>query len=202
MPRCRSRRASARWAGWSRTASCARSASPEAGPNTIRRAQAVHPIAALQTEYSLLERDPERELLAVTRELGITFVAYGPLSRGLLTGRIRAEGDLAEGDWRRMVPRFQGENLRRNLERVRALEELADAKGATPASLALAWVLAQGDDLIPLVGMGRPEHVDRALEALAVELTDEDLATLAEAFPIGAAAGERYPEGMTDSLGR
>jgi aryl-alcohol dehydrogenase-like predicted oxidoreductase len=174
----------------------------EAGPATIRRAQAVHPIAALQTEYSLLERDPEAELLPLTRELGIAFVAYSPLSRGLLTGRIRSEDDLDPQDWRRMVPRFQGEHLARNVALLGPLERIAAAHGATPAAVAVAWLLARDDTVIPLVGMGRPASVDRALEAFAVDLTDEDMEALDAAFPPGAASGERYPEGMTEALGR
>jgi len=174
----------------------------EAGPDTIRRAHAVHPIAALQTEYNLFHREPEELLFPVTRGLGITFVAYSPLSRGLLTGRIRSEDDLAPDDWRRQVPRFQGENLARNVALLAPLEEIAARHGFSPSSVALAWVLAQGDDLIPLVGIGRPQNVDRNLEALDVVLDADDLARLGEAFPPGAAAGARYPEGMMDALGR
>lgn len=173
----------------------------EAGPRTIRRAHAVHPVAALQTEYSLFHRDPEAELLPVTRELGIAYVAYSPLSRGLLTGRIRTEDDLDPDDWRRQVPRFQGENLARNVAALSPLEAMAAAKGTTAASLAVAWVLAKGDDLIPLVGMGRTSSVDRALEALDVALTDADVAALDAAFPAGVAAGTRYPEAMMGALG-
>lgn len=174
----------------------------EAGPATIRRAHATHPIAALQTEYSLLQRDPERDLFPVTRALGITFVAYSPLHRGLLTGKIRTPADLAPGDWRSRVPRFQAENLAANVARLRPLEAMAAKKGVAPASIALAWILRQGDDLIPLVGMGRPEHVERNLEACRVSLDASDMAILDAAFPIGCAAGLRYPEGMVASLGR
>lgn len=174
----------------------------EAGPETIRRAHATHPIAALQTEYSLLQRDPERDLFPVTRALGITFVAYSPLHRGLLTGKIRTPADLAAGDWRSQVPRFQGENLAANVARLKPLEELAAKKGVATASVALAWILRRGDDLVPLVGMGRPENVDRNLEAVRVALDDADMAALDAAFPIGCAAGLRYPESMTSSLGR
>lgn len=174
----------------------------EAGAQTIRRAHAVHPIAALQTEYSLIERAPETELLDVTRELGIAFVAYSPLSRGLLTGRIRREDDLAPDDWRRAVPRFQGENLARNVALLGPLEEMARSKDSTPAAVALAWLLTRGPDVVPLVGMGRPASVDRALECLQVELTPEDLDDLDAAFPVGAAAGARYPEEMMSALGR
>lgn len=174
----------------------------EAGPETIRRAHAEHPVAALQTEYSLLERGPEDGILETTRELGIAFVAYSPLSRGLLTGRIRSEADLDEDDWRRAVPRFQGDNLARNVALLGPLEELARERDSTPAAVALAWLLSRGNDVIPLVGMGRPQNVDRALECLEVELTADDLETLDEAFPRGAAAGDRYPAGMMDALGR
>lgn len=174
----------------------------EAGPDTIRRAHAVHPVAALQTEYSLFHRDPERDLLPVTRELGIAYVAYSPLSRGLLTGRIRGEDDLDAGDWRRQVPRFQGANLAHNVALLAPLEEMARAKGVSTATLALAWVLAQGADIIPLVGMGRPSSVDRAVEAADVTLSADDLAALDAAFPIGVVAGARYPEAYMPSLGR
>lgn len=174
----------------------------EAGPGTIRRAHAVHPIAALQTEYSLLQREPERELFALTRSLGMTFVAYSPLHRGLLTGKIRTEADLPAGDWRASVPRFQGENLAANVARLKPLEELAARKGVAVASVALAWILRQGKDLVPLVGMGRPEHVDRNLEAMRVSLDEADLAALDAAFPIGCAKGDRYPDKAMVALGR
>lgn len=174
----------------------------EAGPGTIRRAHRVHPVAALQTEYSLLEREPERSLFAVTRELGITFVAYSPLCRGLLTGRIRTPADLDPGDWRATVPRFQGENLAANVARLAALESIAAEKGVAMASVALAWLLHQGGDVVPLVGMGRPENVDRNLEATRVRLDDRDLARLDAAFPVGCAAGARYPEAAMAALGR
>jgi aryl-alcohol dehydrogenase-like predicted oxidoreductase len=174
----------------------------EAGAGTIRRAHAVHPIAALQTEYSLLQREPERDLFPVTRALGITFVAYSPLHRGLLTGSIRSAADLPPGDWRGLVPRFQGENLAANVARLKPLEEMAQKKGVAVASVALAWILRQGADLVPLVGMGRPENVDRNLEALRVTLDEADLAALDAAFPIGCAAGDRYPAGAMGALGR
>ena len=174
----------------------------EAGPDTIRRAHATHPIAALQTEYSLLQRDPENDLLPVTRSLGITFVAYSPLHRGLLTGKIRTPADLQAGDWRSQVPRFQGANLAANVARLGPLEEMAAKKGVAPSSLALAWILRKGDDLVPLVGMGRPQNVERNLEALRVPLDAADVAALDVAFPISCAAGLRYPESMMGSLGR
>lgn len=174
----------------------------EAGPETIRRAHATHPIAALQTEYSLLQREAERDILPVTRALGITFVAYSPLHRGLLTGKIRTPADLPAGDWRGQVPRFQGANLAANVARLAPLEALAARKGVSMASVALAWILRMGEDLIPLVGMGRPEHVDRNLEATRVQLDDADMAALDAAFPVGCAAGLRYPEAAMAALGR
>jgi len=174
----------------------------EAGPGTIRRAHAVHPIAALQTEYSLLQRDPERDLFPLTRSLGITFVAYSPLHRGLLTGKIRKATDLPTGDWRGSVPRFQGENLAANVARLKPLEEMAAKMGVAVASVALAWILHQGKDLVPLVGMGRAENVDRNLEAMRVSLGEADLAVLDAAFPIGCATGNRYPDQAMVSVGR
>ena len=173
----------------------------EAGPETIRRAHAVHPIAALQSEFSLLSREPERDLLPVTRELGIAYVAYSPLSRGLLAGRIRSLDDLAPDDWRRQVPRFQGENLARNLAVTARLSEIAAARGVDVASLAIAWLLARGDDVIPLVGTSRADRVDRNLEALTIALSAEDLAEIDAAAPIGAASGERYPTAHMPRLG-
>ncbi len=162
----------------------------EAAPETIRRAHAVHPITALQTEYSLWTRDPEAEILPTVRELGIGFVAYSPLGRGFLTGRFRSPDDLAENDWRRNNPRFQGENFQRNLELVGHVKELAEAKGVTAAQLAVAWVLAQGQDLVPIPGTTSAERVEENVGALEVELSDEDLRSLDD---IGVAAGGRYP---------
>ena len=173
----------------------------EAGPATIRRAHAVHPIAALQSEYSLLQREPEREVLPVLRELGIAYVAYSPLSRGLLTGRIRTPDDLAPDDWRRQVPRFQGENLARNLTVVAALAEIAAARGVDLATLSLAWLLAQGDDIVPLVGTSRSDHVAANLAALELILSPDDLAAIDAAAPVGAAAGNRYPDSYMPRLG-
>jgi aryl-alcohol dehydrogenase-like predicted oxidoreductase len=174
----------------------------EAGVDTIRRAHAVHPLTALQTEYSLLYREPELAHLPLLRELGIAFVSYSPLARGLLTGRIRSTDDLAPGDWRREVPRFQGDNLARNLELIGPVEALARERGVEPASIALAWLLAQGDDIIPLVGMGRVASVERNLEALGVTLLPDEVAALDAALPVGAAAGHRYPPAHLDSLDR
>jgi aryl-alcohol dehydrogenase-like predicted oxidoreductase len=166
----------------------------EAAPDTIRRAHAVHPITALQTEYSLWSRDPEDELLPLVRELGIGFVAYSPLGRGFLTGAIRRFEDLAADDYRRTSPRFQGENFQRNLDLVARIGELAAEKGCTPAQLALAWLLARGDDVVPIPGTKRRERLDENLGALEVTLSPADLARIDEVAPRGAAAGTRYAE--------
>jgi len=164
----------------------------EAGPQTIRRAHAVHPISALQTEYSLWTRDPEDGILPVVRELGIGFVAYSPLGRGFLTGRITRYEDLALDDFRRYSPRFQGENFQKNLDLVVRVEAIAKAKGVTAGQLALAWVAAQGRDVVPIPGTTRRAHLEENIAALAVELTPQDLAGLAAAMPMGAASGLRY----------
>ena len=168
----------------------------EAGPQTIRRAHAVHPITALQTEYSLWSHDPEEEILPTCRELGIGFVAYSPLGRGFLTGQIKRIDDLAQDDYRRYSPRFQGENFRRNLDLVRRVEEMAGQKRCTPAQLALAWVLAQGEDIVPIAGTKRRTYLEENLAALDVELTAEDLDRINQIVPQGAAAGTRYPKAM------
>jgi aryl-alcohol dehydrogenase-like predicted oxidoreductase len=169
----------------------------EAGPETIRRAHAVHPITALQTEYSLWTRDPEHEILPTVRELGIGFVAYSPLGRGFLSGRFRSPDDFDEDDFRRQNPRFQGENFHKNLELVERVEELAAEKGVTPGQLALAWVLAQGEDIVPIPGTTRVEHLEENVAALEIELTGDDLATIEAVFPRGAAAGDRYGDMST-----
>ncbi|HSI30671.1 MAG TPA: aldo/keto reductase [Miltoncostaeaceae bacterium] len=174
----------------------------EPGAATLRRAHATHPIAAVQSEYSLLHREPEGDALPVARELGIAYVAYSPLSRGLLTGRIRRPDDLSPDDWRRSVPRFQAGNLERNVAVVARLEAIAGAVGVGLPALALAWLLARGDEVIPLVGSSRADHVERSLDALEVELTDDDLAAIDAAAPVGAAAGDRYPPSMMAGLGR
>jgi aryl-alcohol dehydrogenase-like predicted oxidoreductase len=174
----------------------------EAAPNTIRRANAIHPITALQTEYSLWTRDPEDEILATCRDLGLAFVAYSPMGRGFLTGRIRTIDDLAPDDWRRTNPRFQGENLQRNLDLVDRIEQLASKKGCTPAQLALAWVLAQGDDVVPIPGMRRRTHLDENAKAGDIVLTPAELASIDKVAPKGAAAGERYPEAAMRAVGR
>jgi aryl-alcohol dehydrogenase-like predicted oxidoreductase len=164
----------------------------EAAPETIRRAHATHPITALQSEYSLWTRDPEDGVLPTVRELGIGFVAYSPLGRGFLSGRFRSPDDLPDDDFRRSNPRFQGENFDRNLALVERVEELAAEKNCTPGQLALAWVLAQGDDIVPIPGTTTVEHLEQNVAALEVELTARDLADLEAVFPRGAAAGERY----------
>ena len=166
----------------------------EASATTIRRAHAVHPIAALQTEYSLWERTPEQDVLPTTRELGIAFVPYSPLGRGFLTGRFQTPDDLPEGDFRRGNPRFQGENFTRNLQLVDRVRELADAKGCTPGQLALAWLLAQGEDVVPIPGTTRRSRLEENVGALDVVLSPEDLRRLDELTPVGAAAGDRYPD--------
>ncbi len=167
----------------------------EAGPETIGRAHAVHPITALQTEYSLWSRDPEERVLAATRELGIGFVAYSPLGRGFLTGRYRTLDDLPEGDWRRHSPRFQGDNFGKNLELVERIREIAASKDVTPAQLALAWVLARGDDIVPIPGTTKRAHLEQNVAAISIELSADDLARIDEVAPRGAAVGLRYPEG-------
>jgi aryl-alcohol dehydrogenase-like predicted oxidoreductase len=166
----------------------------EAAPATVRRADAIHHITALQTEYSLWWREPEREIIPTCRELGIGFVAYSPLGRGLLTGTIRSGAHFGEDDFRRNHPRFQGDNLQHNLRMVEAVEGVAREKGVTAAQLALAWVLARGEDVVPIPGTSRPERIDENLGALALTLTPEDLHRLEAAAPVGAGAGERYPD--------
>jgi aryl-alcohol dehydrogenase-like predicted oxidoreductase len=168
----------------------------EAGPRTLRRAAGVHPIAALQSEYSLWSRDPEEAVLATCRELGIGFVAYSPLGRGFLTGTIRRFEDLAEDDWRRLSPRFRGPNFERNLELVERVRGLARERGCTPAQLALAWVLAQGDDVVPIPGTRRRRTLEENVAALDLTLSAGDLAAIEAVAPRGVAAGERYPEAM------
>jgi aryl-alcohol dehydrogenase-like predicted oxidoreductase len=169
----------------------------EAAPQTIRRAHATYPITALQTEYSLWQREPEDEILAVCRELGIGFVAYSPLGRGFLTGEIKTPGDFAQDDFRRHNPRFQGENFQKNLDVVKKIQDLARAKNCTPAQLALAWVMAQGNDIVPIPGTKRRKYLDQNLDALDVNLTPEELKQIDAIAPKGFAAGTRYaPEVM------
>jgi aryl-alcohol dehydrogenase-like predicted oxidoreductase len=169
----------------------------EASPRTIRRAHAVHPITALQTEYSLWTRDPETEVLPTVRELGIGFVAYSPLGRGFLSGRIRSVDDLAPDDFRRNDPRFKGENFQRNLELVDRVHEIAAEKDVTPGQLALAWVLAQGEDIVPIPGTKRVAYLEENAAASEIELTREDLERIAAAAPAGATAGDRYADMST-----
>jgi aryl-alcohol dehydrogenase-like predicted oxidoreductase len=174
----------------------------EASAENIRRAHAVHPITALQSEYSLWTRDPEDELLGVCRELGIGFVPYSPLGRGFLSGKIQKPEDLPEDDYRRTTPRFQGENFQRNLDLVKRVEEIAREKHCTPAQLALGWVLAQGDDIVPIPGTKRRKYLQENIGAVDVRLTGEDLARIDELAPKGAFAGSRYPEAMMKLLNR
>ena len=168
----------------------------EASPQTLRRAVKVHPIAALQTEYSLWSREPEDEILAACRELGVGFVAYSPLGRGFLTGQFTRFEDFPEDDYRRFSPRFQGENFQKNLDLVRRVEEIAEEKGCKPAQLALAWVLAQDKNIVPIPGTKRRKYLEENVAALEVRLSAEDLRRIDEIFPAGAAAGLRYPEEM------
>ncbi len=174
----------------------------EAGSETIRRAHSVHPITALQSEYSLWTRDPEAEVLGVCRELGIGFVPYSPLGRGFLTGKIRRFEDLPEDDYRRSSPRFQGENFQRNLDLVKRVEEIAREKKCTPAQLALAWVLAQGDDIVPIPGTKRRRYLQENVGALNVELTSADLARIDQVAPEHAFAGKRYPDWAMEMVNR
>ena len=174
----------------------------EAAPETIRRAHKVHPISALQTEYSLWTRDPEGEILDTVRELGIGFVAYSPLGRGFLTGQIKSPDDLAADDYRRTSPRFQGDNFQKNLDLVATILEMAAEKGCSPAQLALAWVLAQGDDIVPIPGTKRLGYLEDNAGALAVTLTEADLNRIDAAFPAGVAAGPRYPSQTMQSVNR
>jgi len=166
----------------------------EAAPDTVRRAHQVHPISALQTEYSLWTRDPEGDLLATVRELGIGFVAYSPLGRGFLTGQFKTPADIPEDDFRRFNPRFQGENFYKNLDLVGHIERLAQAKDATPAQIALAWVMAQGEDVVPIFGAKKRSRVEENLKALDIWLTPEELQEIDRLLPQGSTAGTRYPE--------
>jgi aryl-alcohol dehydrogenase-like predicted oxidoreductase len=174
----------------------------EVSPDTLRRAHGVHPIAAVQSEYSLWSRDPEDGILAACRELGVGFVPYSPLGRGFLTGQLKTFEDLEPDDYRRHSPRFQGENFQKNLDLVGRIGEIAQAKGCTPAQLALAWVLAQGDDLVPIPGTKRRKYLEENVGSLDVRLTAEDLQKIDEIAPKGAAAGLRYPEAMMATLDR
>src|SRR5438309_504206 len=169
----------------------------EAAPDTIRRANAVHPITALQTEHSLWERSPEDEILPTVRELGIGFVPYSPLGRGFLSGQVKSLEDLDENDFRRRSPRFQGENFQKNLDLVAQVQEIAQEKGVTPSQLALAWVLAQGEDIVPIPGTKRVKYLEENAKSVDVDLTEDELRRIDEVFPQGAAAGDRYPDMST-----
>jgi aryl-alcohol dehydrogenase-like predicted oxidoreductase len=164
----------------------------EAAPATLRRACAVHPILALQTEYSLWSRDPEKEILSACRELKVGFVAYSPLGRGFLTGRFQKPEDLSPEDWRHHHPRFEGDNFQRNLVLVEAVKQMANKKGYTPAQIALGWVLAKGEDIVPIPGTKQLRYLEENLKALQLHFTPEELRQLEQAFPLGAATGERY----------
>jgi aryl-alcohol dehydrogenase-like predicted oxidoreductase len=166
----------------------------EASPDTIRRAHAVHPISALQTEYSLWSRDPEDGILPTIRELGIGFVAYSPLGRGFLSGRFQSPDDFEKGDFRKYHPRFQGENFQKNLQLVERVKQIGDEKGVTPGQLALAWVMAQGDDIVPIPGTTKVKNLEENVAAAAIELTEDDLRRLDELAPKGVAAGDRYAD--------
>jgi aryl-alcohol dehydrogenase-like predicted oxidoreductase len=174
----------------------------EASAENIRRAHAIHPITALQSEYSLWTRDPEEKILPLCRELGIGFVPYSPLGRGFLTGKIQKLEDLADDDYRKTTPRFQGDNFERNLDLVKRVEEIAQAKRCTPAQLALAWVLAQGNNIIPIPGTKRRKYLQENIGALDVDLASEDLQRIDEAAPKDSFAGSRYPEAMMKLLGK
>jgi len=168
----------------------------EASASTLRRAVKIHPITALQTEYSLWTRDPEEEILATCRELGIGFVAYSPLGRGFLTGQLKKFEDLEADDYRRFSPRFQGTNFQKNLDLVKEVEEIARDKKCQPSQLALAWVLAQGGDIVPIPGTKRRKYIEENAASVDLELTSDDMRRLNQVFPSGAASGERYPEQM------
>lgn len=172
----------------------------EAGPATIRRAHAIHPVTALQTEYSLWSREVEDEILPLVRELGIGFVPYSPLGRGFLTGQIQSFEDLAEDDYRRNSPRFQGDNFKKNLDLVERIKQIAAGKGCEPSQLALAWLLKQGEDIVPIPGTKRTKYLEENVGALDIELTAEELQQIDEAAPQGAASGMRYSEQSMRSL--
>jgi len=174
----------------------------EAGPQTLRRAHAIHPITALQTEYSLWSREPEDEILATCRELGIGFVAYSPLGRGFLSGQIKRFEDFPPDDYRRQSPRFQGENFQKNLELVQRIEEIAENKGCKPSQLALAWMLAQGEDIVPIPGTKRRQYLEENAAAADIVLTPEDLQQIDAVSPRGVAAGARYSEEMMNLVSR
>ncbi len=174
----------------------------EAGPDTLRRAHSVYPLSMLQTEYSLWTREPETDVLPVCRELGISLVAYSPLGRGFLTGAFQTPEDFAPDDFRRYSPRYQGENFQRNLQLVEKVKEIATQKNCTPAQLALAWLLAQGEDVIPIPGTKQRKRLEENLGAVEVELSEDDLQRIEEIAPLGVAAGTRYPEAIMHTVNR
>lgn len=174
----------------------------EAGIQTIRRAHATHPVTALQSEYSLWTRDPEGEVLSTLRELGIGFVAYSPLGRGFLTGQLKSPDDFAPEDYRRTTPRFQGDNFSENLELVERVKAIAERKGITSGQLALAWVLAQGNDIVPIPGTKRQEYLKENIAAGVATISESEMAEIARAMPMGVAAGSRYPEAMMGLINR
>ena len=168
----------------------------EAGPNTIKRAHKVHPLTALQSEYSLWSRDPEDEIFPVVKGLGIGFVAYSPLGRGFLTGRFKSTDDFEENDYRKYSPRFQGDNFKKNLKLVDTINEIAKTKGVTPGQLALAWVITQNNFIVPIPGTTKAKHLDENIAALEIKITNEELAIINKLLPKGIASGSRYPETM------
>jgi aryl-alcohol dehydrogenase-like predicted oxidoreductase len=172
----------------------------EAGPNTIKRAHKIHPLTALQSEYSLWSRDPEDEILTLVKELGIGFVAYSPLGRGFLTGRFKTVDDLEQNDYRRVSPRFQGDNFKKNLKLLDTINEIAKTKGVTPGQLALAWVLAQNNFIVPIPGTTKAKHLDENIAALEIKITEEELSKIDKLLPAGSASGTRYPESMMSLL--
>jgi aryl-alcohol dehydrogenase-like predicted oxidoreductase len=172
----------------------------EAGPKTIRRAHVVHPITALQTEYSLWSRDPEDEIFPVVKELGIGFVAYSPLGRGFLTGRFKSVDDFEENDYRKYSPRFQGDNFKKNLKLVDTINEIAKTKGVTPGQLALAWIITQNNFIVPIPGTTKAKHLDENVAALEIKISEEELASINKLIPKGIASGQRYPETMMTLL--
>jgi aryl-alcohol dehydrogenase-like predicted oxidoreductase len=174
----------------------------EAGAESLRRAHAVYPLTMLQTEYSLWTREPETDVLPVCRELGIGLVAYSPLGRGFLTGTLQKLGDFAPDDFRSYVPRFQGENFARNLQLMEKVKEIAAEKHCTPAQLALAWLLAQGEDIVPIPGTKRRDRLEENLQAIEIELSDDDVRRIEEVAPLGAATGTRYPEAIMHTVNR
>jgi aryl-alcohol dehydrogenase-like predicted oxidoreductase len=172
----------------------------EAGPNTIKRAHKIHPLTALQSEYSLWSRDPEDEILPLVNELGIGFVAYSPLGRGFLTGRFKSIDDLEQNDYRRVSPRFQGDNFKKNLRLIDTINEIAKTKGVTPGQLALAWVLARNKIIVPIPGTTKAKHLDENIAALEIKITEEELSKIDKLLPAGSASGTRYPESMMSLL--